>query len=73
MLKYDVQRKPHAISYKDIEVSPGTPWVSLEIIKDFIKDVFKINYIQDTIFYEKMAGHWSCTRHEYINSHIYYG
>ena len=70
MLKQAVQRKPHAISYKDIEVSLGAPWVSLEIIKDFIKDVFKIDHIRGTIFYEKVTGHWSCTRSEYINKEV---
>lgn len=63
-------RKEHAIPYRDIAVSLGVPWVSPGIIKDFVRDVFKIRDAGCTVFYEPVTGHWSCTRSEYFNKEV---
>ena len=62
--------REHAISYRDIEVSLGVPWVSLDMVQDFVRDVFKIKDSKYAVFYEPITGHWSCTRSEYINKEV---
>lgn len=64
------KRREHAITYRDIEVSLGVPWVSLDIVQDFVRDVFKIKDSKYAVFYESITGHWSCTRCEYINKEV---
>ena len=63
-------RKPHAVTYRDICVYPGVPWVSVNIIQDFIREVFKINVDRYTVNYEPITGHWSCTRSSYMNKEV---
>ena len=64
------KRKEHAITYRDIEVSLGAPWVSLNMVQDFVRDVFKIKDSKYAVFYEPITGHLSCNRREYINKEV---
>lgn len=50
-------RAPHAITYRDIEVSLGAPWISQEIINDFANHLMNQsgwNYVE----YEQITGSW---------------
>lgn len=64
------QRRVHAVSYRDIAVSLGVPWVSVDIIEDFIRDVFKVGVDRFTINYEPVTGHWTCTRRAYLSKEV---
>lgn len=60
------ERTPHTIPYTDIEVSLGVPWVSAEIINDFVYHIlnrsysivnggyYKPNYVE----HELITGNW---------------
>ena len=52
-LKIEKSRKPHTISYKDIEVSLGAPWISVDIVNDF---VYHILNFDDSEIYRKLSG-----------------
>lgn len=65
--KVDVDRPQHTVSYKDIEVSPGVPWVSEHIISDFIcflrtgKERWECSLEEqkvEWIKYEPVTGYW---------------
>lgn len=51
------KRPVHAITYEDIEVAPGVPWISAKIIEDFIKSL-SINRPQFMVVYEPITGNW---------------
>lgn len=51
----------HRIGYKDIDAYLGVPWVSLDIVKDFLREVFKLSKPDNLIYYEPITGHWSCS------------
>ena len=57
-----LRNKPHEITYKDIEVSPGVPWVDKSIIYDFIVYLSKkgTDYPVNTyqVKYEPITGNW---------------
>ena len=66
---------PHKISYKDIEVSPGAPWISWKIIDDFIYYlIWGKERWQDSsnkplpvkLYYEDVTGYW------FISDKTYY-
>lgn len=70
-LKVEKTRKPHAISYKDIEVSLGAPWISTDIVNDFIyhilnfddPEIYKkrsawLKYDPYIVYYEEVTGSW---------------
>ena len=65
------ERRTHEISYQDIEVSLGVPWVSPEIINDFIYHLleldkrkfrdFRDEWVknrQPFAFHERVTGNW---------------
>lgn len=62
-------RPPHAIDYTQIEVSLGVPWVSADIVRDFIWDLLEFDkasgYVRDSLSrnpnivkYEPITGNW---------------
>ena len=54
------ERIPHAIPYTDIEVSLGVPWISREIIGDFIDHILvKHKGCACYVRYEPVTGNWS--------------
>lgn len=64
------ERTPHEILYTDIEVSPGVPWVSREIIEEFIFYLCsgdKINLYRSgrKVNYEPVTGNWFITDKQY--------
>lgn len=70
------KREAHKISYKDIEVSPGVPWVSKGIISDFI---YFLIYGTEShshnhnfyLNYEPITGNWFIKdKKQYTNSRI---
>ena len=54
-------RVDHAIPYTDIEVSLGVPWISPDIISDFIAHILGIDpkRTRGNIRYEPVTGNWS--------------
>ena len=58
--KKEVIRLPHDITYKEIEVSLGAPWINKDIINDFVTYIRighnKIRY--DLVEYEVVTGAW---------------
>lgn len=60
--KQPKDRTPHAITYQDIEVSPGVPWVSKRIISEFVYFLKTGNEVDskyvDCVNYEPITGHW---------------
>ncbi|MBR1393681.1 MAG: sce7726 family protein [Ruminococcus sp.] len=54
-----VTRAPHTIPYTDIEVSMGAPWISAEIIDEFVKELLNINVDWKLIEYEPVSGVWN--------------
>lgn len=51
------ERPKHEITYEDIEVAPGVPWISAKIIEDFIKSL-SVNKPQFKVVYEPITGNW---------------
>ena len=63
------ERIPHAISYTDIEVSLGVPWISREIIGDFIDHILvKHKGCACYVRYEPVTGYWSIRDKKYLGS-----
>ncbi|MBQ8637033.1 MAG: sce7726 family protein [Clostridia bacterium] len=57
--KKEVIRDPHEITFENIEVSLGVPWISGKIIDDFINDIFFENaYKRSWVDYEPVTGAW---------------
>ena len=58
--KKEVARHPHDITYKEIEVSLGAPWINKEIINDFVTHILighnRIRY--SLVEYEVVTGAW---------------
>lgn len=72
---------PHKISYKDIEVSPGTPWISWKIIDDFIYYLiwgkerwqYPTHKQEAKLYYEDVTGYWFISNKKfYHNSRLDY-
>lgn len=55
--KRPVIRPPHEITYKDIEARPGAPWISKEIINEFVWRL--INQKNNIVDYEPITGSWN--------------
>lgn len=55
--KKPVVRPPHEITYKDIEARPGAPWISKEIINEFVWRL--INQKNNIVDYEPITGSWN--------------
>ncbi|MBR5280180.1 MAG: sce7726 family protein [Clostridia bacterium] len=60
-------RTPHAIPYTDIEVSLGVPWVSTEIIDEFVRHILCADRTYSYVEYESITGSW------YIRNKKYWG
>lgn len=63
IISIPLERARHAITWEDIEVSLGVPWVSKEIIEDFIYYVKYGNRLdrqtwRTAVFYEEITGNW---------------
>ncbi len=63
------ERTPHTIPYTDIEVSLGAPWISREIIGDFIAHILGNQsscayYVQ----YEPVTGNWSIRDKQFLGA-----
>ena len=62
-----IVRKPHAITYKDIEVSLGAPWIDEKIIKEFA-EYLCFGSVDDArrqslkVNYENVTGNWFIPR-----------
>ncbi|WP_295917096.1 sce7726 family protein [uncultured Anaerovibrio sp.] len=79
------ERPKHDITWEDIEVSPGVPWVSKAIITDFARYLLsvggdKITYnrtIDVKVNYEPITGNWHIERKNsadcYVNATVKYG
>lgn len=69
-----VERVPHEIPYTDIEVSLGVPWISADIVDEFITHLIEMSpdyYYgnQRWVNYEPVTGCWSVNgkRSKYLN------
>lgn len=64
--------RPHTIPYTNIEVSLGAPWITVEIINDFVVDLLELDkknqfnehwhkYIDERsiVSYEPITGYWN--------------
>ena len=74
-----VERVAHAISYKDIQVSLGVPWVGKEIVGEFMCHLIQVarNY-KDCVDYEPVTGNWSIRHKTFLarnntNAEVKYG
>lgn len=74
-----VDRIPHIIKYTDIEPSLGVPWISKEIIDDFIKYILSDDITRSFFYccdYEAVTGNWKVKNKSYsrsVNSIMKYG
>lgn len=70
-------RKPHAVPYTQIEVSLGVPWVSVDIVRDFIWELLGFNnckgwrreHLQNNpnfVHYEPVTGNWHIESKNYL-------
>jgi len=59
-VKKEVIRPPHKITYRDIEVSLGAPWISKDIVNDFVNYIMYEDNITRNKFveYEPVTGAW---------------
>ena len=71
--KQELSRSPHKITYKDIEVSPGAPWISRDIINSFANYIVLGNDMQqnEMVEYEPVTGFWFVNNKKgYVNSRV---
>ena len=54
-----IERPKHEIPYTDIEVSLGVPWVSENIIRDFVAHLLETNRNGIKVTHESVTGAWS--------------
>lgn len=71
----DRQRISHAIPYTDIEVSLGVPWVSAEIINDFLYHILGLSvdqgyYHTNFVYYEPITGSWHIYDKNFLGSNV---
>lgn len=72
-VRKEVVRHPHDITYKDIDVSLGVPWIDKEIINDFANYILfgDIKLRQNLVEYEPVTGSWFINnKRGYNNSNI---
>ena len=73
------ERAAHAIPYTDIEVSLGVPWISKEIIGDFVGHILGHHSCCNShIKYEPVTGNWSIQNKQWLasgntNAEVKYG
>lgn len=69
-LKPVEERITHTIPYTDIEVSLGAPWISRDIIGEFIAHILGnpgVDYTQH-VSYEPVTGNWSISNKKWLGS-----
>lgn len=66
--KKTIQREKFKITYKDIKVALGAPWIDKDIINDFVKYISGLN--RDIVFYESITGSWYI-EHKSYNGYNY--
>ena len=62
-------RNVHEIPYTDIEVALGVPWISREIVREFILDLLCISkkgHIGFEVLFEPITGNWSITNKNWV-------
>ena len=71
---------PHEITYKDIEISLGVPWIKPGIINEFIRHLLGASRLgmSDIAGYEPITGNWFINNKEYwgqqyVKSYTEYG
>ena len=72
-VKKEVIRSPHDITYKEIEVSLGVPWISKDIINDFVTYILvgHSNKHYNLVEYESVTGAWFINdKRRYNNARI---
>ena len=59
-VKKEVIRLPHEITYKDIEVSLGAPWISKDVVNEFVNYILHGDNIvrHNLVEYEPVTGAW---------------
>lgn len=63
------ERVPHAIPYTDIEVSLGAPWISREIVGDFIGHILgRSSGCVGHVEYEPVTGNWNIREKKWLGS-----
>lgn len=63
------ERAPHAIPYTDIEVSLGVPWISKEIIGNFIGHILgRPSGCAEYVAYEPVTGNWNIREKTWLGS-----
>lgn len=63
------ERTAHAIPYTDIEVSLGVPWISREIIGDFIGHILgRSAGCAGHVEYEPVTGNWNIREKKWLGS-----
>lgn len=72
------ERVSHDIPYTDIEVSLGAPWISVDIINDFIAHLLDLNSNIKLCHHEPITGNWHIEQKKYwsngnTNATIIYG
>jgi hypothetical protein len=64
------ERIPHTISYTEIEVSLGAPWIDTDIISDFLAHLLGRGpaYTRGYVCYEPITGNWSISNKKHLGS-----
>ena len=61
--------------YKGVRISLGVPWVSVDIVNDFVNELLELKgYMQDLVSYDEGLGRWSvykCKNLNSLNVHTY--
>lgn len=61
-------REKHLIPYTDISVSLGVPWISKDIINEFIDYLMEYKTKTHIVEYEPITGHWHISNKNYYAS-----
>lgn len=75
--KHDREKIVHKTPYNEIEISLGVPWISADIVSDFIKEVFEVkpyvSYIYDNVTRTYIPGNKErpLVEHEPITGYWY--
>ena len=76
VIKEKSVRKKHAITYEDIEVYPGAPWISKEIISEFARYLVSMDHGGKKFYngcqfikvnYEPITGNWFIEQKQFAN------
>ncbi len=70
------ERKKHAITYEDIDVYPGAPWISKEIISEYARYLVSMDHGGKNCYsgcgfikvnYEPITGNWFIEQKQFAN------